>query len=60
MTASGSRTPMSPRELALDEALLDMSRGRVNCPVHRDQQMMPLLPGKDFCPLPHGEDEPQP
>lgn len=60
MTASGSRPPMSSRELALDEAMIDLSRGRRHCPVHRNQEMLPLLPGKDYCPLSHDEGESKP
>jgi hypothetical protein len=49
------RTPTS-RDLAEDEYRTDQIRGRRYCPVHRSQQMMPLLPGLDVCPVcPEGE-----
>lgn len=39
------------KDLAEDEYRVDQSRGRRYCPVHGSQQMIPLLPGKDFCPV---------
>ncbi len=58
MATSSKYRPPTPRLLAEEEWKLDHSRGRRYCPVHRTQQMMPLLAGVDVCPLPHGEDEP--
>ncbi|MEU2780510.1 hypothetical protein [Streptomyces sp. NPDC007110] len=52
--AAGYRTP-TPRDLAEDEWLTDHAGGRRHCPVHRNQQMIALVPGVDRCPLPHGE-----
>lgn len=52
--AAGYRTP-TPRDLAQDELLIDRAGGRRYCPVHRDQEMIALVPGVDRCPLPHGE-----
>lgn len=50
-----SRIP-TRKELAEEEYRIDQGRGRRNCPVHRSQQMMPLLPGLDVCPVcPEGE-----
>jgi hypothetical protein len=48
---------MTPRELAEDDALIDKVRGRRYCSVHRDQEMIPMLPGMDVCPVSHGEEE---
>lgn len=56
MAANGYR-PMTPRELAEDDALIDKVRGRRYCSVHRDQEMIPMLPGMDVCPVSHGEEE---
>ncbi|MBQ1090644.1 hypothetical protein [Streptomyces sp. B93] len=42
--------PMTPRQLAEDEHRTDHERGRRYCRVHRDQQMIPTLPGLDVCP----------
>ncbi|MCZ4605009.1 hypothetical protein O3S80_14915 [Streptomyces sp. Lzd4kr] len=48
--------PPTPKQLAEDEWNVDHARGRRYCPVHRDQQMISLVPGVDRCPLQHGED----
>ncbi|MEU3252885.1 hypothetical protein [Streptomyces sp. NPDC006997] len=42
--------PMTPRQLAEDEYRIDHARGRRYCRVHRDQQMISILPGVDVCP----------
>lgn len=49
MAASRPRV-LTPRMLAEDEHRIDQVRGRRYCRVHRDQQMIPLLPGLDVCP----------
>jgi hypothetical protein len=55
MAVNGYR-PLSPRQLAEDERNIDQVRGRRRCRVHREQQMIPMLPGMDICPLcPRGE-----
>jgi hypothetical protein len=60
MAANGHR-PMTPRQLAEDEQRIDQVRGRRYCRVHRNQQMIPLLPGVDVCPAcaPEGESRTQ-
>ncbi|WP_128803742.1 MULTISPECIES: hypothetical protein [unclassified Streptomyces] len=57
MAASNRPRVLGPRALAEDEHRIDQARGRRYCPVHRDQQMIPLLPGLDACPAcqPAGE-----
>jgi hypothetical protein len=50
MAASNRPRVLGPRGLAEDEHRIDQARGRRYCPVHRDQQMIPLLPGVDVCP----------
>ncbi|GCB49492.1 hypothetical protein SNL152K_6831 [Streptomyces sp. NL15-2K] len=50
MAANGYR-PLTPRQLAEEERLIDQVRGRRYCRVHRDQQMIPLLAGVDVCPV---------
>lgn len=53
------RTPTG-RDLAEEEYRIDQIRGRRYCRVHRSQQMMPLLPGLDICPVcPEGEQRSQ-
>ncbi|MFB8772967.1 hypothetical protein [Streptomyces broussonetiae] len=42
--------PLTPRQLAEDEHRTDHERGRRYCRVHRDQQMIPVLPSLDVCP----------
>ncbi|MFD5491662.1 hypothetical protein ACFWH4_01640 [Streptomyces sp. NPDC127091] len=56
MAANGYR-PMTPTQLAADDRQTDQVRGRRHCRVHREQQMIPLLPGMDVCPActPDGE-----
>ena len=57
MAARTRYGPPTPKQLAQDEWNIDNAGGRRYCPVHRDQQMISLVPGVDRCPLPHGEDK---
>lgn len=60
MPARNGYKPPTPKDLAEEEWRLNTARGRRYCPVHPDQQMMPLLLGMDMCPLPHGPAEAEP
>ncbi|MFI8535315.1 hypothetical protein ACIGMX_34360 [Streptomyces aquilus] len=53
-----SRIP-TRKELAEEEYRIDQVRGRRRCPVHRSQQMIPLLAGVDVCPACGPEDSPE-
>ncbi|MGW6731127.1 hypothetical protein [Streptomyces sp. NPDC055013] len=57
MATSNGYRPPTQRELESEDWRLNHIRGRRYCEVHSDQQMMPLAPGLDLCPLPHGEGE---
>jgi hypothetical protein len=57
MTSGHKYRPPTPREVAEDEWNVDHARGRRYCPVHPTQQMMPVLFGRDVCPLAHGDAE---
>ncbi|MBY8342038.1 hypothetical protein LXH13_06025 [Streptomyces spinosirectus] len=49
--AASNRLPVPTRkQLEEDEHRVDQARGRRYCRVHREQQMIPLLPGVDVCP----------
>jgi hypothetical protein len=57
MAASNKYRPPTTRDIAEDDWQTDNARGRRYCPVHRSQQMIPMLarPDLDMCPLPHSE-----
>lgn len=44
---------LTRKDLDEDEHRVDQVRGRRYCRTHRDQQMIPLLPGLDMCPACH-------
>lgn len=50
MAASNRPRVLTRKGLAEDEYRIDQVRGRRYCRTHRDQQMIPLLPGVDVCP----------
>jgi hypothetical protein len=62
MVTNGRPRTLTFKALAEDECRVDQIRGRRYCPVHRRQQMIPLLPGMDVCPAcrPAGNDHSQP
>lgn len=51
------RRPMNSTELGTDEWRVDRGRGRRHCRVHPQQEMIPLAPHLDACPLPHPQAE---
>lgn len=53
MAVSNRPRVLTRKGLAEDEHRIDQIRGRRYCPTHRDQQMIPLLPGLDMCPACH-------
>lgn len=50
MAARPRNRILTRKDLDEDEYLIDKGWGRRYCPVHRTQQMIPLLPGLDTCP----------
>lgn len=51
---AAARPPLTQKQLEAEDALIDRAWGRRMCPVHPQQEMIPLLPGLDTCPCCEG------